>query len=85
MLGAEGVKTATREEHFPEIASWLPDAARRAMNLATPDLAQAYQWGDTEHPGDFLGQMFPPNSMTAPPPSSRKRATLSLSKSKSRI
>ena len=58
LLGAEGVKTATREEHFPEIASWLPDAALRAIYMATPDLAQAYQWGDTEHPGDFLGQMF---------------------------
>lgn len=50
LLGYEAVRTATPVEYFPEIASWLPDVAKRQVAYWTPDLAQFYQWGDEEHP-----------------------------------
>lgn len=57
LLGAEGVRTATGREYFPEIARWLPSAVTRPLHIITPDLKQSYQWGDTEHPGNFQGRL----------------------------
>ncbi len=58
LLGAEGVRTATRTDHFPEVTKWLTRAALRPLYVLTPDLKQSYQWGDTEHPHDFLGRSY---------------------------
>jgi hypothetical protein len=58
LLGAEGVRTATRTDHFPEVTQWVSSAALRPLYVITPDLKQSYQWGDNEHPGDFLGQSY---------------------------
>jgi len=57
LLGAEGVRTATGVQHFPEIAAWIPDAVLRPLHVITPDLRQSYQWGDTEHPNIFQGRL----------------------------
>jgi hypothetical protein len=57
LLGAEGVRTATGKEYFPEIAQWISQAATRPLYVITPDLRQSYQWGDTEHPGIFQGRL----------------------------
>jgi hypothetical protein len=57
LLGAEGVRTATGVNHFPEIAAWTPGAVLRPLHVITPDLKQSYQWGDTEHPGIFQGRL----------------------------
>ena len=58
LLGAEGIRTATGTDHFPEITRWVSSAALRPLYVTTPDLRQFYQWGDTEDPFDFLGQMY---------------------------
>ena len=52
-------QTATGEEHFPEVTRWLPEAARRPIYMTTPDLKQAFQWGDTEHPESSLAGCSP--------------------------
>jgi hypothetical protein len=57
LLGAEGVRTATRVDHFPEITRWISSAVLRPLHVITPDLRQSYQWGDTEHPGVFQGRL----------------------------
>jgi hypothetical protein len=57
LLGAEGVRTATRTDHFPEITRWISSAVLRPLHVITPDLRQSYQWGDTEHPGVFQGRL----------------------------
>jgi hypothetical protein len=58
LLGAEGVRTATGRNYFPEVTEWSTDAAARPAHVITPDLKQSYQWGDVEHPGDFRGRLF---------------------------
>ena len=58
LLGAEGVRTATGTDHFPEVTRWVSSAALRPLYVITPDLKQSYQWGDNEHPGDFMGQSY---------------------------
>jgi hypothetical protein len=58
LLGAEGVRTATGVNHFPEVSRWASGAALRPLYITTPDRRQSFQWGDTEHPGDFLGRLF---------------------------
>jgi hypothetical protein len=57
LLGAEGVRTATGIDHFPEITRWTASAALRPLYVVTPDLKESYQWGDTEHPGVFQGRL----------------------------
>ncbi len=57
LLGAEGVRTATGRQYFPEIARWISSAVIRPVHVITPDLKQSYQWGDTEHPGVFQGRL----------------------------
>jgi hypothetical protein len=58
LLGAEGVRTATGVDHFPEVTRWASSAALRPIYVTTPDRRQSFQWGDTEHPGDFRGRLF---------------------------
>ena len=58
LLGAEGVRTATGVQHFPEVTRWTSSAALRPIYITTPDRKQSFQWGDTEHPGDFRGRLF---------------------------
>lgn len=57
LLGAEGVRTATGRDYFPEVTRWLSTAVTRPLYVITPDLKQSYQWGDTEHPGIFQGRL----------------------------
>lgn len=57
LLGAEGVRTATGRDYFPEVTRWLSSAVTRPLHVITPDLRQSYQWGDTEHPGQFHGRL----------------------------
>ena len=58
LLGAEGVRTATGTDYFPEITQYAPDAALAQAYLITPDLKQIIQWGDEEHPRSFVGRLF---------------------------
>lgn len=57
LLGAEGVRTATGRDYFPEISRWLSSAVTRPLYVITPDLKESYQWGDTQHPGVFQGRL----------------------------
>lgn len=50
LMGAEGVRTATKVDHFPEITRWIPMWGQRQLAFWTPDLSTVYQWGDEEHP-----------------------------------
>ncbi len=50
LMGAEGVKTATGVDHFPELGPFLKDVALAQMHEVTPDLRKAFQWGDNEEP-----------------------------------
>jgi hypothetical protein len=49
-LGAEGVKTATGVDHFPEVTAFLDDAALRQIYMMTPDRRSSVQWGDEQSP-----------------------------------
>ena len=48
LSGAEAVRTATGVDHFPEITALTKQLALGQMQENTPDLSQAYQWGDVE-------------------------------------
>jgi hypothetical protein len=37
-------------EHFPEVAAWVPVAAKRNLLMMTDDLKKEYQWGDIQQP-----------------------------------
>lgn len=54
MMGAEGVRTATRVDYFPEVTRYLPQAARNQIREVAPNLAATYQWGDNEWPRSML-------------------------------
>lgn len=54
LMGAEGVRTATGEDHFPEITRFLREAAIDQIAEVSPDLATTYQWGDNEWPRNPL-------------------------------
>ena len=58
LLGAEGIRTATSRDHFPEVTRWASSAALQPIYTTTPDRQQSFQWGDTEHPGEFRGRLF---------------------------
>lgn len=53
LLGTEGVRTATGEDYFPEITDLTRELALGQLYELTPDLAGAFQWGDTEKPRDL--------------------------------
>jgi hypothetical protein len=49
-LGSEAVRTATGNDHFPEVTAMLRQAALVQLYTITPDLKNVFQWGDVEHP-----------------------------------
>ncbi|MGV3721796.1 MAG: hypothetical protein ACO1SX_12865 [Actinomycetota bacterium] len=53
LLGAEGVRTATGQDYFPEISDLTREAALAQIYELTPDLNSSLQWGDTEKPRDL--------------------------------
>jgi hypothetical protein len=53
LMGAEGVRTATGADYFPEFTALIPDMALAHLYKMTPDGNQNYQWGDDEHPRDL--------------------------------
>lgn len=53
LTGVEGVRTATGQDWFPEVRRLIPQAALCQLYQITPDLKDAYQWGDNEHPHDI--------------------------------
>jgi hypothetical protein len=57
-LGAEGVKTATGVDHFPEVTAFVRDAALRQVYMMTPDLRSSVQWGDEQNPRNVAGRLF---------------------------
>ena len=57
-MGAEAIRTATGVDHYPEITTYLGDAARSQGYFITPDLKQSIPWGDIEHPRDFTGLLW---------------------------
>ena len=57
-MGAEGVRTATGVDHFPEVTAFLRHAALRQVYMVTPGRRSSVQWGDEEHPRQFVGRLF---------------------------
>jgi hypothetical protein len=57
-VGAEGVKTATGVDHFPEVTAYLKDAALRQVYMMTPDLKSSVQWGDEQNPRQVASRLF---------------------------
>lgn len=58
IMGAEGVKTATGQEYFPEIREFITAAAGRPLQFATNNLATWFEWGDVEEPRKFQGHLY---------------------------
>ena len=56
-MGAAAVRTATGSDHFPEITSYLVDAASAQSYFVTPDLRQSVDWGDVQAARGF-GQLL---------------------------
>jgi len=57
-IGAEGVKTATGVDHFPEVTAFLGDAALRQLYMMTPDRRSSVQWGDEQSPRQVASKLF---------------------------
>jgi hypothetical protein len=57
-IGAEGVKTATGVDHFPEVTAFLRDAALRQLYMMTPDRRSSVQWGDEQSPRQVASRLF---------------------------
>jgi hypothetical protein len=57
-IGAEGVKTASGTDHFPEVSAFLGNAALRQIYMMTPDLRSSVQWGDEQHPRQVASRLF---------------------------
>jgi hypothetical protein len=57
-IGAEGVRTATGTDHFPEVTAYLGDAALRQVYMMTPDLRSSVQWGDDQQPRQVASRLF---------------------------
>jgi hypothetical protein len=58
LLGAEGLRTATGVDHFPEITRYVRDAALRPLYFMTPDRRASIQWGDLQYPRGFVGRLY---------------------------
>src|SRR3954470_3101170 len=58
MMGAEGVRTATGLDHFPEVHDFVKDHGRRLAQFGTPDLKQTYQWGDQQFVRNFAHRVY---------------------------
>jgi hypothetical protein len=48
LMGAEGVRTATGRDYFPELAEFLGKAALAQIHELSPDLMVNYEWGDVD-------------------------------------
>ncbi len=57
LLGAEGVRTASGVDHFPEVTRFVHDAALRPLYFMTPDHRASIQWGDEQNPREFVGRL----------------------------
>jgi len=57
-IGAEGVKTATGVDHFPEVTDLLGDLALRQVYMMTPDRLSSVQWGDEQSPRLVASKLF---------------------------
>lgn len=54
-IGAEGVRTATGADHFPEVTALLGEAGIEQIHELCPGFienGQLFKWGDCEHPRD---------------------------------
>jgi len=50
LWGAYGVRTATGVDYFPEVSRYAAQLAKAQISEVTPDLQDAYQWGDIQEP-----------------------------------
>lgn len=50
LWGAYGVRTATGVDYFPEVSRYATHLAKAQISEVTPDLQDAYQWGDIQEP-----------------------------------
>ena len=57
-LGAEGVRTATGVDHFPEVTAFVRDVALRQIYMLTPDRKSSVQWGDEQSPRLVASELF---------------------------
>ncbi|MGE0347576.1 MAG: hypothetical protein AB7P61_15740 [Gemmatimonadales bacterium] len=59
-LGTEAVRTALAgpSDPFADVETFLREAADFNAHIVTSDLQQAVQWGDEEHPRDFVGRLY---------------------------
>jgi hypothetical protein len=57
-VGAEGVRTASGVDHFPEVTAYVQAAALRQIHMLTPDLRSSVQWGDEESPRTIANSLF---------------------------
>jgi hypothetical protein len=58
LMGAEGVRTATGQDHFAEVTRFATQAALRPIYFITPDRKASVQWGDDEHPRAFRDMLY---------------------------
>ncbi len=56
--GVDAINTALGSDYFPEFTALFRDVARYQVFTITPDLSQASEWGDLEHPHDFHSRMY---------------------------
>lgn len=48
-MGADATRTATNQDHFPELSALAKQSVKDMIYHLTPDLKDSYQWGDVEH------------------------------------
>ena len=53
LMGWMALADVLGEDHFPEIAAWIPSACQAALVSFTPDLKSAVEWGDDERGGSL--------------------------------
>jgi hypothetical protein len=50
LMGSTAVKTATGQDYFPEVTQYFEELKQSMLAELTPDIKQAFQWGDVESP-----------------------------------
>ena len=63
VMGAEAVRTAVGHDPYPEVQAFLREAIDYNAQIITPDLREAVQWGDEQHPRAFAGRLFKRSTM----------------------
>ena len=53
LMGWMALADTLGEDHFPEIAAWVPGACQAALVSFTPDRQSAVEWGDDERAGSL--------------------------------